>query len=83
MLATSCSNTAQTDGICQGVAIIRHAQQQVVAQRFAEEARYLRRVGTARRHEEMPGGQVGVRDEPAVPVHLACVKGQQAEERPH
>ncbi len=52
--------------------------QDVVRQRFAEEARHLRRVGGVRRHEE--GRRIGHRG--AVPAHLAGLRRQQAQQRP-
>ena len=57
---------------------VGRAQQHVVAQRVAEQARHLSRVGAARRHQE----RCRVVDRRAVPADLARVARQQAEQHP-
>ncbi len=54
----------------------RQAEQDVVAQRLAEEARDLGRIGDARRHA--PGRRIG--DAPPVPADLARLRRQLAEQ---
>ena len=55
--------------------IVGAAQQEVVAQRLAEQARHLWCVGAARRDEELPR----IIDRPAVPTDLTALFRQQAE----
>ncbi len=56
--------------------IVWPAEQQVVAERRAEQTRHLRGVGAAWRDKERPR----ILDEQAVPADLAAVVRQQAEQ---